>query len=101
MSSRTVIETVAVPGPTATKFFKRAGMLDTEMGQASKDDAATVAQQGVNALLAGANTAKGGKGNDTIDVRDGVNSNGDKADGGDGTDTCQADTGDTKIACEA
>ena len=54
----------------------------------------------VKALLAGANIAKGGKGNDTIDVRDGVNSNGDKADGGAGTDTCQADTGDTKIACE-
>ena len=55
----------------------------------------------VKALLAGANIAKGGKGNDSIDVRDGVNSNGDKADGGDGTDTCQADTGDTKVACEA
>jgi hypothetical protein len=54
----------------------------------------------VKALVAGANTAKGGNGNDTIDVRDGVNSNGDTANGGLGTDTCLADTGDTKTACE-
>ena len=48
----------------------------------------------------GANIASGGAGNDTLDVRDGIGPNGDKADGGGGTDTCLADTGDTRLACE-
>ncbi|KEI44951.1 SDR family NAD(P)-dependent oxidoreductase [Saccharopolyspora rectivirgula] len=41
------------PGPTATDFFRRARMLDTRLGQSSKDDPASVAEQGVEALMAG------------------------------------------------
>lgn len=42
-----------MPGPTETEFFHRAGMDDTKIGQSSKDDAATVARQGFDALMAG------------------------------------------------
>lgn len=45
--------TSLMPGPTETNFFHRAGMDDTLMGQAKKDDAADVARQGYDALLAG------------------------------------------------
>jgi hypothetical protein len=54
----------------------------------------------ITIVLTGANIGRGGRGNDTIDVRDGIDTNGDKADGGNGTDTCLADAGDTKTACE-
>src|SRR3954447_2028514 len=52
--------TSLMPGPTETEFFERAGMLDTKIGQASKDDPATVAEQGVEALLAGKPRVTGG-----------------------------------------
>lgn len=45
--------TSLMPGPTETNFFHRAGMDDTLMGQAKKDDAADVARQGYDALLPG------------------------------------------------
>jgi short-subunit dehydrogenase len=45
--------TSLMPGPTETEFFSRAGMDDTVMGQGPKDDAADVARQGYEALLAG------------------------------------------------
>ncbi|WP_380164038.1 SDR family NAD(P)-dependent oxidoreductase [Jannaschia sp. R86511] len=45
--------TALLPGPTDTAFFERAGMLDTPVGRAAKDDPADVAAQGVAALLAG------------------------------------------------
>lgn len=45
--------TSLMPGPTETNFFHRAGMDDTLMGQGKKDDAADVARQGYDALLAG------------------------------------------------
>jgi short-subunit dehydrogenase len=45
--------TSLMPGPTETNFFRRAGMLDTRVGQSSKDDPADVAQQGFEALMAG------------------------------------------------
>ena len=55
----------------------------------------------ITIMLAGASTARGGAGSDTLDVRDGVGANGDTADGGSGIDACLADAGDTKVACEA
>ena len=45
--------TALQPGPTETNFFHRAGMDDTPMGQAKKDDAAAVARQGYDALMKG------------------------------------------------
>ncbi|MCW2839354.1 MAG: Oxidoreductase [Aeromicrobium sp.] len=49
-----VTVTSLMPGPTETEFFDRAEMSeDTRMGQSSKDDPATVARQGVDALLGG------------------------------------------------
>jgi len=52
--------TSLMPGPTETEFFERAEMLDTRVGQARKDDAGTVARQGVDALLAGQPRVTGG-----------------------------------------
>jgi hypothetical protein len=49
-----------MPGPTETEFFERAGMLDTKIGQSNKDDAALVARQGIEALLAGKSRVTGG-----------------------------------------
>jgi uncharacterized protein len=45
--------TSLMPGPTETEFFERADMLDTPVGQAKKDDAAQVAEQGFTALMKG------------------------------------------------
>ena len=41
------------PGATDTEFFARAGMLDTRVGHAKKDDPAGVAKTGWNAMLKG------------------------------------------------
>jgi uncharacterized protein len=41
------------PGATDTRFFERAGMLDTRVGQAKKDDPADVAKTGWEAMKAG------------------------------------------------
>jgi short-subunit dehydrogenase len=48
-----VTVTSLMPGPTDTDFFARAGMEDTKLGQARKDDPADVARQGFEALMAG------------------------------------------------
>jgi short-subunit dehydrogenase len=48
-----VTVTVLMPGPTETEFFDRADMLDTKVGVQEKDDAAKVAQDGWDALIAG------------------------------------------------
>jgi short-subunit dehydrogenase len=48
-----VTVTALMPGPTDTEFFERAGLTDTKLGQAKKDDPALVAEQGVEALLRG------------------------------------------------
>jgi short-subunit dehydrogenase len=48
-----VTVTSLMPGPTETDFFRRADMLDTEVGQSRKDDPALVARQGYDALMAG------------------------------------------------
>jgi short-subunit dehydrogenase len=45
--------TALMPGATETNFFHRAGMDDTKVGQAEKDDAAEVAREGFEALMAG------------------------------------------------
>lgn len=41
------------PGPTETRFFERADMLDTKVGQAEKDDPAEVAATGWEAMKKG------------------------------------------------
>ena len=46
-----VTVTCLMPGPTQTKFFERADMVDTEVGQAEKDDPADVAKAGFKALM--------------------------------------------------
>jgi len=46
--------TLLMPGPTETEFFERADMEDTKVGSSdSKDDAADVARDGFEALMAG------------------------------------------------
>jgi short-subunit dehydrogenase len=40
-----------MPGPTETRFFERAHMLDTAVGQAKKDDPAMVARQGFDSMM--------------------------------------------------
>jgi short-subunit dehydrogenase len=45
--------TVLMPGATKTRFFERAGMMDTKVGNAEKDDPADVARVGYDALLSG------------------------------------------------
>jgi len=46
--------TTLMPGPTETEFFERADMADdTKVGTSKKDDPATVARQGFDAMMAG------------------------------------------------
>lgn len=45
--------TCLMPGPTDTRFFERADMLDTKVGQEAKDDPAAVARVGFDAMMAG------------------------------------------------
>lgn len=45
--------TCLMPGATETRFFERAGLLDTKIGQDEKDDPADVAKAGYQALLDG------------------------------------------------
>ncbi|MBX5153648.1 MULTISPECIES: SDR family NAD(P)-dependent oxidoreductase [Rhizobium] len=42
-----------MPGATETEFFKRAGLLDTAIGQSKKDDAGEVARIGYDAMMDG------------------------------------------------
>jgi uncharacterized protein len=48
-----VTVTCLMPGATETKFFERADMLDTAVGQGEKDDPADVAKIGFDAMLRG------------------------------------------------
>jgi short-subunit dehydrogenase len=48
-----VTVTALQPGPTDTEFFDRAGMDDTKVAQAKKDDPAEIAKDGFEALMAG------------------------------------------------
>lgn len=45
--------TLLMPGATETRFFERAGLLDTKIGQSEKDDPAEVARTGFDAVMAG------------------------------------------------
>lgn len=45
--------TSLMAGPRETEFFERADMLDTKVGASDKDDAADVARDGYEALMAG------------------------------------------------
>jgi len=45
--------TCLMPGATETDFFERADMMDTKVGQAKKDDPATVAKTGFDAMMKG------------------------------------------------
>ena len=55
-----VTVTALMPGPTDTEFFDRAGMQDTPVYQAKKDDPAEVAKDGFDALMAGKDHVVGG-----------------------------------------
>jgi uncharacterized protein len=48
-----VTVTSLMPGPTDTSFFSRAGLEHTALGSMKKDDPATVAQQGFEAMMSG------------------------------------------------
>ena len=48
-----VTVTCLMPGPTETEFFRRADMLDTEIGRAPKEDPAKVAKIGFEAMMRG------------------------------------------------
>lgn len=48
-----VTVTCLMPGATETKFFERAGMTDTKIGQSEKDDPVDVAKVGYEAMLNG------------------------------------------------
>jgi short-subunit dehydrogenase len=48
-----VTVTCLMPGATETKFFKRADMMDTDVGTTEKDDAAEVANNGFDAMMKG------------------------------------------------
>ncbi len=48
-----VTVTALMPGATETNFFHQAGLDDTKVGAAKKDDPAEVAKQGFEALMAG------------------------------------------------
>ncbi|MBV9835244.1 MAG: SDR family NAD(P)-dependent oxidoreductase [Alphaproteobacteria bacterium] len=48
-----VTVTCLMPGATETEFFERAGLMDTKIGQAEKDDPAEVANNGFAAMMHG------------------------------------------------
>jgi short-subunit dehydrogenase len=48
-----VTVTCLMPGATETRFFERADMLDTKVGQQEKDDPADVAKTGWDAMMRG------------------------------------------------
>ncbi|BBK40462.1 oxidoreductase [Allostella vacuolata] len=53
LKDRGVSITCLMPGPTDTEFFARADMLDTKVGQGTKDDARMVAETGFEAMMRG------------------------------------------------
>lgn len=55
-----VTVTLLEPGATQTEFFRRAGMLDTMVGRAKKDDPAMVAKAGFEAMMAGSSDVASG-----------------------------------------
>ncbi|MFL6250168.1 MAG: SDR family NAD(P)-dependent oxidoreductase [Actinomycetes bacterium] len=63
-----VTVTALQPGPTDTDFFERAGMEDTKIAEASKDDPAEVARDGFEALMAGKDHVIAGSGKNKAQV---------------------------------
>jgi short-subunit dehydrogenase len=53
LSDTDITVTCLMPGATETDFFERAGMQDTEIGQAEKADPAWVARTGFKAMMRG------------------------------------------------
>ncbi|HEU5469846.1 MAG TPA: SDR family NAD(P)-dependent oxidoreductase [Actinophytocola sp.] len=53
LKDRGITVTALMPGPTDTEFFERAGLEDTKLGAAKKDDPAQVAKEGFEALMRG------------------------------------------------
>ena len=53
LKDTSVTVTALLPGPTDTEFFERAGLQDSKIGSGPKDDAADVAREGIEAMLAG------------------------------------------------
>lgn len=53
LSDTKITVTSLMPGPTDTDFFHRANMEDTRVGRSDKDDPATVAKEGYEALMSG------------------------------------------------
>lgn len=53
LSDTNVTVTLLEPGATQTAFFERAGMLNTNVGQAKKDDPRMVAEVGFEAMMKG------------------------------------------------
>ena len=61
LSDTGVTVTSLMPGPTETEFFERANLEGTMLGETSmKDDAATVAKQGFEGLMAGKERVEAG-----------------------------------------
>jgi uncharacterized protein len=58
-----VVVTTLMPGATETRFFERADMMDTKVGQSEKADAADVARDGWEAMKAGDDHVVSGWGN--------------------------------------
>jgi short-subunit dehydrogenase len=63
-----VTVTALMPGPTDTRFFERADMEDTKLGQSKKDDPSDVARDGFEALLAGKDHVVAGSMKNTAQV---------------------------------
>jgi short-subunit dehydrogenase len=63
-----VTVTALQPGPTDTDFFERAGMEDTKVAEADKDDPAEVARDGFEALMAGKDHVIAGSGKNKAQV---------------------------------
>jgi hypothetical protein len=63
-----VTVTALQPGPTDADFFERAGMEDTKIAEASKDDPAEVARDGFEALMAGKDHVIAGSGKNKAQV---------------------------------
>lgn len=66
LADSSVSVTLLEPGATDTPFFARAGMLDTAVGQAKKDDPRMVAEAGFAALMAGSSDVASGLKNKVI-----------------------------------
>jgi short-subunit dehydrogenase len=60
LKDKGVTVTALMPGATETNFFHRAGMDDTAVGSSEKDDAAQVAKEGFQALMAGKDSVVAG-----------------------------------------